>query len=83
MTEKTRFLNVSRDYAERSLNLFKKKRISEEEEKNQKICLENIMEEISGPPKAEVIYPKMEEDMEEIDESTLKSVYEVKIHLFS
>ena len=76
MNEKTRFLNVSKEYAERSLNLFKKKR-SEEEEKNKKPLENVIIEEISNPPKAEIIYPKMEEDMEEIDESTLKSVDEV------
>lgn len=59
------------------MNIFKKKRL-EEEEKTKK-PIENIIVEEISVPKAEIIYPKMEEDMEEIDESSLKSVDEVFI----
>ena len=70
---------MSKEYSERSVNIFKKKRL-EEEEKHKK-PLENIIIEEVSVPKAEIIYPKMEEDIEEIDESTLKSVDEVFIYL--
>jgi len=70
-------LNISKDYASRSLNLFKKKQLPTEQSKDLDPQKSLLPKELTIPLKAEVIYQKIQEEIDEIDENCFKSIEEV------